>query len=288
MRIFGSLRSGQIVRLRSAKCTIGSSPHCTLRLRAHGVAPVHCLLLRGSAATVVRCWSADTRLNGKSFTDAPLSCGDRLSIGPIELEVLDVGATSPARAAEIEYDGTQNAASQRSEQLAACLAELEAERSALATERDDLETQRNALAEDRRQRQAEQEQAQREIGEQREQIAARSAELESQGNVLAERWGELESHRMHWTRIAGSGRPGRKKLSAASTNNANTSRLNWPNSNCSAGRSWKSGGNGRLNGKLIAARASNATRSTLNWPSFSRNGTTWQPSEMLWRPSKTR
>ena len=37
---------------------------------------------------VVRRWSPDTLLNGCQFTDAPLNPGDRLSIGPIELEVV--------------------------------------------------------------------------------------------------------------------------------------------------------------------------------------------------------
>lgn len=93
LRICGSHREGQIVRLKSAKCTIGSGEHCTLRVRARGVQPLHCVLIRKAARTVVRRWSTDTRLNGASFTDAPLNAGDRLSIGPIEFEVLESGAT---------------------------------------------------------------------------------------------------------------------------------------------------------------------------------------------------
>ncbi len=50
--------------------------------------PLHCLIVRGPQATIVRRWSADTRLNGQAFTDAPLRPGDRLSVGAIELEVL--------------------------------------------------------------------------------------------------------------------------------------------------------------------------------------------------------
>jgi len=89
LRVCGSPRHGQIVRLRSPKCTIGSGPRCTLRLRADGVQPVHCLVLRGAAGTVIRRFAADTRLNGRAFRDAQLVPGDRLSVGPIELEVLD-------------------------------------------------------------------------------------------------------------------------------------------------------------------------------------------------------
>ncbi len=121
------------------------------------MAPLHCLLLRGSAATIVRCWSSDTRLNGKFFTDSVLAPNDRLSVGPIELEVLDVGATSPVQEWEIQHEELRNAANRQREQLAARSAELEAERNALATERDDLETQRKALADDRWQWQARQE-----------------------------------------------------------------------------------------------------------------------------------
>ncbi len=89
LRICGPTRRGQVVRLKSRKCTIGSGPRCTLRLRARRVRPLHCLVLRGAADTVVRRWAPDTRLNGRAFTDAKLTPGDRLSIGPIEFEVLD-------------------------------------------------------------------------------------------------------------------------------------------------------------------------------------------------------
>ena len=97
LRVCGSTRDGQVVRLRSPKCTVGSGPRCTLRLAAGGVAPLHCLILRGPAGAVVRCWSPDTRLNGQAFTDAELVSGDRLSIGSIDLEVLDMGWTNHER-----------------------------------------------------------------------------------------------------------------------------------------------------------------------------------------------
>ena len=88
LRIVGTLRDGQIVRLSAPKCTIGSAKGCTLRLRCAAVQPLHCVILRGSRGTVVRSWSARTRLNGQRFCDALLAAGDRLKIGPIELEVL--------------------------------------------------------------------------------------------------------------------------------------------------------------------------------------------------------
>ena len=77
-----------MIRLASTKCTIGSDVGCTLRLRAPGVDPLHCLILRGPRQTVIRRWSAATRLNDREFVDAPLNVGDRLGIGPLELEVV--------------------------------------------------------------------------------------------------------------------------------------------------------------------------------------------------------
>ncbi len=88
LRICGTSRAGQIVRLNSRKCSIGSGEHCTLRVRARSVKPLHCVIFRGGAKTVVRCWSPDTRLNGRSFSDAQLLPGDRLGVGPIEFEVV--------------------------------------------------------------------------------------------------------------------------------------------------------------------------------------------------------
>ena len=92
LRICGSPRAGQTIRLASTKCTIGSGEHCTLRIRARGVQPLHCILIRKAARTVVRRWATDTRLNGASFSDAPVDAGDRLTIGPIEFEILESGA----------------------------------------------------------------------------------------------------------------------------------------------------------------------------------------------------
>jgi len=87
LRVRGSSRDGQIVRLQSSKCTIGSGYNCTLRIQADNIGPVHCLILRGPNRTVVRRWSPDTRLNGRNFTESELQAGDYQSIGAIDLEV---------------------------------------------------------------------------------------------------------------------------------------------------------------------------------------------------------
>jgi chromosome segregation ATPase len=94
LRIVGSARQGQIVRLSAPKCTIGSAEGCTLRLRAAGVRPLHCIILRGSRGTAIRCWARDTRLNGQPFGDSLLVPGDRLTVGPIEFDVLDAAGSA--------------------------------------------------------------------------------------------------------------------------------------------------------------------------------------------------
>ena len=88
LRICGTSRAGQIIQLKSGKCSIGSGERCTLRVRARSVKPLHCVIFRGNEKTFVRSWSPDTRLNGQSFSDAQLSPGDRIGVGPIEFEVL--------------------------------------------------------------------------------------------------------------------------------------------------------------------------------------------------------
>lgn len=88
LRMTAGPHVGRVVRLSAAKCSIGSSADCTLRLRGRGIEPLHCLILRGAEQTIIRRWSSDTRLNDRPFDDAPLVGGDRLSVGPLEFQVL--------------------------------------------------------------------------------------------------------------------------------------------------------------------------------------------------------
>lgn len=88
LQICGGPRQGQIVPFHGLKCTIGSGPTCTHRIVARGVQPLHCLIVRGTAATIVRSISPQTRLNGRPFSDAVLRPGDRLGIGPIDFQVV--------------------------------------------------------------------------------------------------------------------------------------------------------------------------------------------------------
>jgi hypothetical protein len=194
---------GQVVRIRSPKCTVGSGPNCTLRLRARGVGPLHCLIVRGQQSTVVRRWSADTLLNGQAFTDAPLVPGDRLSIGTVELEVLDTGRASyrsaptdrdegsylGEQAWQAEREELQRQLGQRSGQLAALQAELEAGQKVLEEQRRYWETQQCQTA--------------TQAAEQTRQLAARVAELEAQGHTLNEQRQQWQTEREELQRQLG-------------------------------------------------------------------------------------
>lgn len=100
LRIRGGDYHGRVVRIRASQCTVGSAPDCTLRLSGAGIRPLHCIILRSDEGAAVRRWSPDTQLNGRAFSDALLMPGDRLSVGPIDLEVLDDADLSPSRRSE--------------------------------------------------------------------------------------------------------------------------------------------------------------------------------------------
>src|SRR5690606_7944680 len=80
------------IPLAADKLTIGSSPRCQVRLPAAEAQPLQCLLtLEAGAATVTR-WAAGVLLNGREFTKAPISSGDRLAIGEWEIGINGFGA----------------------------------------------------------------------------------------------------------------------------------------------------------------------------------------------------
>ena len=87
LRLRGDGDRERVVPLLAGKSTIGSSPRCTVRIVQPGVAPVHCLLVSGDGRMSVRRWASDACLNGAPFDDAVLEVGDRLTIGPAELQV---------------------------------------------------------------------------------------------------------------------------------------------------------------------------------------------------------
>jgi hypothetical protein len=80
----------------SGKCTIGSGEGCTVRLRAQGIRPIECLIIRGKGGTLLRAGSSGMKLNGQAVDDALLAPGDRLSVGPVELEIVSINADETA------------------------------------------------------------------------------------------------------------------------------------------------------------------------------------------------
>jgi hypothetical protein len=120
---------------------------------------VHCLILRGEQGTVIRRWSPHTRLNGATFTDALLQPGDRLSIGPVELDVISTGQTVAENSQTSEVAAAEDARFKAAQEVATAayskqLAELNEREAALqdgeanlaeqlavlATQRSELET----------------------------------------------------------------------------------------------------------------------------------------------------
>jgi pSer/pThr/pTyr-binding forkhead associated (FHA) protein len=90
VRVHGGIYDGRVVRVSTDKCTIGRSPDCTIRLSSPEFEPLHCLIVRGQGGVVVRCWSeGKTKLNGEDFSVSWMEPGDRLGVGPIELELLN-------------------------------------------------------------------------------------------------------------------------------------------------------------------------------------------------------
>src|SRR5581483_11613715 len=98
LRLTGRTGESRVLGIRASKCTIGTSPNCTLRIEDPTADPVECLILRGAERNVVRRFSTGTRLNGREFVDALIGPGDTLQAGDCSIEVLPV---APALGAEL-------------------------------------------------------------------------------------------------------------------------------------------------------------------------------------------
>lgn len=68
--------------------TIGGGPKCTVRLSGSGIRPLHCVVTAAGDDRVARSWAPGTQLNGSDFTEAALSAGDLLRIGPVDIQVV--------------------------------------------------------------------------------------------------------------------------------------------------------------------------------------------------------
>lgn len=104
LKVEGTERDGQIIRVHSAKCLVGSGANCQLRLIAADVLPKHCVIYRGESGMVVKSWTRDTRINGSTISEAWLRIGDHLSLGSLSFEVL---ADQPSDSAPISRSSTE-------------------------------------------------------------------------------------------------------------------------------------------------------------------------------------
>jgi hypothetical protein len=152
--------------LRSPKCTVGSDPTCTLRLQSDEIRPFHCLILRGTAGTFVRRWSAGTTLNGSGFELAQLHAGDRLRIGAVELEVLPESVQEET-AAPVCVEAVESTSVEPTPDWQCEREQLQVQSQELTAENDRL---KQTLT-------AQEERAQRTEVEHREQLASLRAEL---------------------------------------------------------------------------------------------------------------
>ena len=185
LRVTNAPLAGQIVQLHGSKCTIGSGRRCTLRLQARRVESVHCLIMRGENSTVIRRWSPNTRLNGAAFTDALLQPGDRLTIGPIVLEVVATGraleesASTVTRLLETSAQLPTAEQAVSTESNAKEQAALQARLTELADREELLSMQEEELLEKQLAWEAEQKEKQEEIDDLRHQLGnAQQRELD--------------------------------------------------------------------------------------------------------------
>lgn len=84
VKIIGDAGGERTVSLAIGVTSIGGGPKCAIRLESP-CRPMHCVITRNEDKTTVRRWAADTLLNGRSFTEAPLHIGDQLTIADVEL-----------------------------------------------------------------------------------------------------------------------------------------------------------------------------------------------------------
>ena len=91
LKVYGSNQSGNVLRLPGSQCWVGSGASCDLRLRFPNIAARQCLIRRGRHGAVAQAQNGACRLNGESFREAAIQQGDVLELGPVQLEVIDLG-----------------------------------------------------------------------------------------------------------------------------------------------------------------------------------------------------
>ena len=114
LEISGNSTQPETVRVRAAKCTIGSADACTIRLNDPEVHAVHCVILRGrrqdDRSSLGRHGLAERAL----VRDAELHVGDVVSFASIQIRVV----ADERQAADTELTEKLAAAEQRVEELA--------------------------------------------------------------------------------------------------------------------------------------------------------------------------
>jgi hypothetical protein len=200
LQVSGPGRPTRLVRIRSAKCTVGSAAGCTLRLRAGGVDSLHCWILRGEAGTVIRRLNGVATLNGTHFDEALLSVGDRVALGSIEFVVAECNAALPIEqipvSASTRFDNDVLELQTRLDSALEQIKRLEFESrqgfesSIMAAERADQ--LRDALAEANQQL----EDVCGELAAAQDALAAKTSELEAQTAKLGSLEGDDQSNRV--------------------------------------------------------------------------------------------
>jgi hypothetical protein len=152
------LRNGPTRPVTDLNFLIGSVPGCDLRLPGADLPPVLCLISRLPGAVRIRKLvpTQPVLLNGQSVTNAPLTHGDRLTLGSVELIVhIEAAAPPPDQPEQAGQprpprdDGDlvhrEKAVKERREELAQKQRELEAREQELARVRQELTDIRQQL-----------------------------------------------------------------------------------------------------------------------------------------------
>ncbi|MBS0208667.1 MAG: hypothetical protein JSS27_06895 [Planctomycetes bacterium] len=223
LRVMNGSQRGKTVQLSAAKCTVGSGPECTLRLRGAGLERLQCVILRGEQRTVIRNWQGSTRLNQRPLGDGLLQLGDRIGLGAVELEVVTSDAHEAfhpesarrqvAQLAEVVQTTRRQARGRmrrlldrmrklkhrqadwdaRRQQIAQEMAALQAERAALADQKAELALHRVDLDAHRRQLQQDAAQLTERTTAQAQQLTVRETELDARHQQLVARHTQLDA-----------------------------------------------------------------------------------------------
>ncbi len=153
LRISGGGYEDHTIRLSESKVTVGSGSDCTVQLRDDDVDPLHCIILRGNASTVIRSWGSRSKLDGHEFSDACLTVGACLQLGDVQLRAMELHSGDLGQVCAEERDdanteqGPDAVAADRCrcEQCGARFTDFESRLSSIERQLDQLaEARRNA------------------------------------------------------------------------------------------------------------------------------------------------